>query len=264
MVFGFFKKDKGNANAQPTVNASASSSNATVSTLNLSKEEAVKTLNLRKETLGITLEKKALKNVHARVAIVMDQSGSMSNLYKNGTVQAVIERILPIGLQFDDNGELDIWLFSDKFKRLDSITENDFYQYVNREIMNKRENQIWGGTRYAPVMQDVLTKYVSEEPSTIPTFVIFVTDGENFDHSQSESVIREASNHNIFWQFVGIGDEDFKFLKKLDDLKGRKIDNANFFQIENINKISDEELYNLLLNEYPVWEKEARQIGLIQ
>lgn len=57
----------------------------------------------------------------------------------------------------------------------------------------------------------------------------------------------------IFIQFVGIGNERFRFLEKLDDLDGRYVDNANFFSISDINKIQDHELYSLLLKEYPQW-----------
>lgn len=229
--------------------------------LNLSKEQAVEMLNLRKETFALTLEKKAIHNPRARVAVVMDESGSMSDLYENGTVQSVIERILPVALKLDDNGELDIWTFNSHFKRFPSITEEEFYNYVNREIMPKIS---WGGTRYAPVIYDIVKKYVKEEPSDIPTFVIFITDGENADREEARRAITEASNHNIFFQFIGIGNENFKFLQELDDLKGRKIDNADFFKIQNINKISDDDLYNKLMTEYPHWEKEARQLGMIQ
>lgn len=59
----------------------------------------------------------------ARVALAMDYSGSMSNLFYNGSIQKTISRLLPIALKFDDNGELESWLFSNKFKRLDAVNE---------------------------------------------------------------------------------------------------------------------------------------------
>ena len=75
--------------------------------LNLSKAESDNLLNLRKNTLQLCLEKTNLLNTKARVAVALDFSGSMSRLYKDGSVQAVIERLLPIAVQFDDNGEMD-------------------------------------------------------------------------------------------------------------------------------------------------------------
>ena len=41
------------------------------------------------------------------------------------------------------------------------------------------------------------------------------------------------------------------FLKKLDNINDRYVDNANFFALPNIVNIQDNQLYSLLLNEYP-------------
>ena len=46
-------------------------------------------------------------------------------------------------------------------------------------------------------------------------------------------------------------------------MEGRFIDNANFFHIKDIEKISDEELYNNLLNEFPEWLAEAKTKGIL-
>jgi vWA found in TerF C terminus len=251
-IFDAFKK--GNTQPQTT-------SQQATGGISLNKEQAVQTLNLRKETFALTLQKKSLTNVYARVAVAMDDSGSMRSEFKDGTVQSVLERLLPVAVKMDDNGELDMWLFSNNFKRLPSITERDFFDYVNREVMHRAS---WGGTSYAPIIRDITKKYAQEEPSNVPTFVIFITDGENSDKAEAKKAITEASYHNIFFQFIGIGNERFQFLQQLDDLAGRHIDNADFFKIENINRISDEQLYDKLMTEYPGWEREARRIGLIR
>ncbi|MFF2531621.1 vWA domain-containing protein [Brevibacillus sp. NPDC058079] len=260
----FLKKMFGGGNNQGNQGFSNSSQQGFGNTLHLTKEQAVQTLNLRKETFTLVLQKSGAISSRARVAVVMDMSGSMRPQFKDGTVQSVLERLLPVALRLDDNGELDVWLFDDGYKRLESISERDFYQYVDREIMGKRENQLWGTTSYAPVMQDVFQKYVVEEPSHLPTFVIFITDGNNDDKRNTTEMMQEASRYGIFWQFIGIGHERFEFLQKLDDLTGRVIDNANFFKLNDINVISDEELYARLMNEYPGWEQLARQKGILR
>lgn len=261
--FLFGNKDKNSAQNHLRQSQNSLKFSSQGSGLNMSKEEAISKLNMRKQTMSkICMTKGNLSNIRARVAVVMDYSGSMDYLYEKGIVQDIVERLLPIGLQFDDNGELDMWLFNDDFERLPSVTERDFYDYVNREIVNSRYHM--GGTNYAPVMKDVLEKYVYEEAVDYPSLVLFITDGDNFDKGQAESVIREASKNNIFWQFVGVGDNDFSFLERLDEMDGRFVDNANFFSIEDISRISDDELYARLLNEYPSWELQARKKGLIK
>lgn len=231
--------------------------------LNMQKKEAVNLLNMRKEKVDILcMQKPALGGIKARVGVAMDYSGSMSGEFKSGLVQEVVERLLPIALKFDDNGELDMWLFENGMRRLPSVTMNNFYQYVDKEILAKKWHM--GGTEYAPVMTDIMYKYMNEEPSDTPTYIIFITDGDNSDKRATEAVIRESCKHNIFWQFVGIGDASFGFLQKLDDLTGRPIDNTDFFQVNDVRKMTDEQLYANLLNEYPGWEAQARQMGLVR
>ena len=109
-------------------------------------------------------------------------------------------------------------------------------------------------------------KYTREEPSNLPTLTLFITDGDNFssDKFHTTQEIVNASKHPIFWQFVGIGNSSFDYLEELDEMTGRYIDNANFFSVNDLESISDEELYNRLLAEYPVWIKEAKDKKILK
>lgn len=219
----------------------------------LSKEESRKIINLRKENLEktISLEKPTLATRVSRVAVVMDYSGSMRSMYKDGTVQAVLERLLPIAMKFDDNGEMEFWLFDDGFRRMPNITLDNFYGYVDREILSHGYHM--GQTNYSPVMEDIIHKYTVEDPAPLPDYILFITDGGNADKSAATKTITKASRFPIFWQFVGIGKSTFEFLEKLDDLEGRYVDNANFFAINDLMNLTDKELYGKLLDEYPSW-----------
>lgn len=73
----------------------------------------------------------------------------------------------------------------------------------------------------------------------------------------------EAAKLPMFWQFVGLGGRGYGILKKLDDMTGRVIDNCNFFELDDLDDISEEALYENMLEEFPSWLKEAREIGLI-
>lgn len=222
--------------------------------LNLSKDESLHLLNLRKDQVNLLcLEKKPLQNLTSRVGVVLDFSGSMDALYRNGTVQAVLERLFPIALQFDDNGEMELWIFSNGFHRLENITMENYYGYIKREIMGKYE---MGGTKYAPALKDVYKKYMVEDPAELPNYIIFITDGDNGDKSEAIEVITKMAKYPIFIQFVGLRSSHystFDFLENLDEMEGRYVDNANFFEIKDINKEEDKELYDKLLREYPQW-----------
>ena len=222
--------------------------------INLSKEESMKKISLRKDKIISLAKERDLSDVRSRVALVLDFSYSMEDLFEDGTVQSIIERIIPLALHFDDNGELDFWIFSDGFKRLDGITLDNFYGLAKKV---KKHNSM-GGTKYAPVMQDVDRFYIEEEPVNIPNYVIFITDGDNQDKERAEEIISKISHHPIFFQFIGVGRSSFEFLEKLDEMDGRYMDNANFFSVKDINFMSDDDLYDKLFAEFPSWLKNEK------
>ena len=222
--------------------------------INLSKEESIKKISLRKDKVISLAKERDLSGVKSRVALALDFSGSMSSLFEDGTVQSIIERLIPLALNFDDNGELDFWIFNDGAKKLDGITLDNFYGLAD-DI--KKYNDM-GGTSYAPVMEDIDNFYIKEEPLNLPNYVIFITDGDNSDEYRAESMITKISNHPIFFQFIGVGNSSFSFLEKLDEMDGRYIDNANFFSVSDINSMSDDDLYDKLFAEFPSWLRDSR------
>lgn len=223
--------------------------------ITLTKEDTIKKINLAKDEVhAIRLSKKPLIDQTVYGALVLDYSGSMRSLYENGTVQAVIEKSLPIAMEFDDDGEMEVWIFNGGFYRLPNINLKNVYDYVNREIISFYG---YGGTNYAPVMKDILKSYTKKTSAGLfkkaspkfPEYVIFITDGDNFDKHETDKIIVEASKYPIFWQFIGIGNDDFNYLRKLDDMKNRYVDNADFFVVKDINDIT----YDKLFDEFPEW-----------
>lgn len=219
--------------------------------LNLSKEDSLRLLDVRKETVKMVCLEKPVLNQKVRVAAVLDYSGSMEQRYNSGEVQATLERLFPIAIQFDDNGEMEVWIFDHEFHRLPNMTMDNYYGYVEKEIKDKKYPM--GGTKYAPVMKDVLKRYYEEEPASIPNFVLYITDGNNSDREDAIITMREASYYSTFWQYIGIGGAAFTFLKALDDLDDRLVDNANFFAFNNLIDGSDSDLYKKLMQEFPKW-----------
>lgn len=242
-MFGFFKKNK-KESAVSNVAADAK----TVSVIK-KRADLLKTVSITK---GIK------ETTKSRVALVLDYSGSMDYLYRTGFVQELLERLMPLGINFDDNGAIDVILFHNKAKDLGEVTLSNFTGFIKREILAKHS---MGGTSYASAINLVVDKY-KDEPGD-PVYCIFVTDGECMTERASEDAIIKASKYGIFWQFVGIGDENFSFLKRLDDMSGRQIDNANFFKVKKLKKMSDEELYSKMMAEYPEYLVKAEQVGII-
>lgn len=208
--------------------------------------------NLNKVLIDMSKGSKIDMSKHtARVALAMDYSGSMDMLFFDGSVQRVINRLLPIAMKFDDNGELESWLFSNSYERLKAATEKNYENYVVK-VMGKAHMSM-AGTYYAPVLNDIVNYYKNESPSSVPAFVIFITDGENSDRDATDHIIKELSNYNMFVQFVGIGDENFRYLKSLDYMDDRKCDNTGFIAVKDMDKMTDNDLYTEILRQYKDW-----------
>lgn len=245
---GLFSKLFGGNKTEVEEKVQSTPVNTTASVIDMSKSAE----NLNKVLIDMSKGSKIDLTKHvARVALAMDYSGSMNRLYYNGSVQNVITRLLPIALKFDDNGELESWLFSNQEERLSAVNVNNYENYVQKVMMKARMSM--GGTNYAPALKDMVKYYKDIEPSSVPAFIIFITDGENFDKAETNKIIKELSNYNIFVQFIGIGNEKFTYLKSLDNMEGRVHDNTGFIAVKDMNKMTDGELYTELLSQYKDW-----------
>jgi hypothetical protein len=219
--------------------------------------DLVKKINLHKQNVSIVLEKRGLAGRNVRVKFAIDQSGSMGRQYRDSTVQDTVERLYAAALKMDDDGDLEVWSFNTNSYRKPAVNMSNVDGYVFNNIY------CTGGTNYAPVMSDIIRDCVAEE-SDAPALVIFITDGDNSDPDAAEKIIKEASSTPIFWQFVGIGSEEFRFLKQIDNMGGRVVDNANFFALNDLRDIGDIELYQRLLGEFPDWIKAATSKGILK
>ena len=225
------------------------------------REGAPKLLSLVKP-LKIQLTKHNLSDCVARVGLVMDASGSMIGRYTNGTVSDICKRILPLALQFDDDGQLDCWFYSAIFKRMPAITMKNYEQAVpfywpafiaGLGVMN-----------YEPlVMNSVFSEY---KDGVLPAYVIFITDGCVDATESIRDIIVKSSRYPIFWQFVGVGgsEYDYGILESLGtQLPGSYVKNASFFALDDFKKVSDEQLYSKLLRDFPQWLEAAKSCGII-
>ena len=94
-------------------------------------------------------------------------------------------------------------------------------------------------------------------------FVIFISDGGVQANKEIERLIVDASKLPIFWQFIGLGGSNYGVLERLDSMSGRVVDNCNFFSLDDIHSISEQELYERLLTEFPQWLRDAREKKII-
>jgi stress response protein SCP2 len=252
--------------------------------------EAPQLVNLVKRA-AVSLEKRGLGEHTARVALCLDISGSMAMLYRSGKIQKLAERILALGLRFDDDGEVDTFLFGRAGHQAESMNLGNVRQYTSDVL---RRHPLETSTNYGAAMKLIRRHYFgfdgprdSPYSDRFPVYVMFVTDGATFDEDVAREQVRSSSYEPLFWQFMAIGSssralggggrrrglfggggssrgsQEFRFLEELDDMGGRFLDNADFFSVADPAQVSDDELFDLLMTEYPGWLAQARQRGLL-
>lgn len=261
----------------PPPKASASPSSAPTSparTVDLEKRlaaQAPRLISLAKP-IRLSLEKKQLTQTRARVAFVLDASGSMMGQFRSGNVQAVLDRIAPLAVQFDDDESMELWAFADKCAKYDDVSLANLDGYVERLTKKEKRGFFSGislsivqglgcGNNEPPVMRDIIQTY---KDSDLPAYVVFITDGGIYKNDEIKALLKEASDYPIFWQYVGLGGQRYGILEALDTLPGRTVDNANFFAIDDFRNIQDQALYDRLLDEFPAWLNAARQAGILR
>ncbi|OPC80162.1 toxic cation resistance protein [Embleya scabrispora] len=212
---------------------------------------------------GVSLEKNRLAGVRAAVYLVLDRSGSMAPFYKNGSVQALADRVLAAAAHFDDDGTVPVIFFDTKAYAAEEISLDNYGGRI--AALHKKLGHM-GTTDYVSAMEAVIAHYRSCG-ATDPAFVIFQTDGAPNNAKAAEKTLCKAAELPIFWQFIGFGRDEFRFLHRLDDLpapKFRVVDNAGFFEAgADPRRMPDATLYDNLMNEFPEWLQTAKSAGVL-
>lgn len=227
-----------------------------------------KLLDLTKRA-AVSLEKKGLGEHTARVAICLDISGSMYRLYGSGKIQQLAERVLALGMRFDDDASIDCFVFGEGAHAAGAMGIDNYASYV-KEVLTA--HPLEAATYYGKAMAVIRAHYFGSDaprstPHTdVPVYVMFITDGATFDEDIASRHVMSSSYEPLFWQFMAIGRSrrDFAFLEGLDDMKGRFLDNADFFNVEDPASLSDDQLFELMTTEYPNWLQQARGKGLLR
>ncbi|MDI9918972.1 VWA domain-containing protein [Rhodococcus sp. IEGM 1379] len=222
-------------------------------------------LDLRKREVAKVLLTKGGNGIRARVILVIDKTGSMNKQYKTKVVHRVVERMIPVAIQVDDDGKLEPYLYAVGFHKLPEIAVHEAeswsetYLHLRGKHGGFNYDAIGAVNREIPIMTEIISRLT---PGATPTLVLFFTDGGFSERREITKLMRAASALPAFWQFVGIGKANYGVLEKLDDLDGRIVDNAGFFALDDIDTVSDAELYSRLLSEFPDWYKAAVAAGV--
>ncbi|MER7174083.1 VWA domain-containing protein [Streptomyces mesophilus] len=228
-------------------------------------EETAPALVSLYKSAGVSLTKHGLDGQRAAVYLVVDYSGSMKPYYKNGSVQALADRVLGLSAHLDDDGQVPTVFFSTDIDAVETI-ELAGHQGRIEQIVSRLGHM--GKTSYHLAMDAVIDHYL-DSGTTAPALVVFQTDGGPINKLAAERYVCKAAKLPLFWQFIGFGDphsKQFDFLRKLDELAvphKRVVDNAGFFHAgHDPLAVPDDVLYDQLVQEFPRWLDAARAQGI--
>lgn len=240
-------------------------------------------LNLRKQQVEHSMQKAgATAPIVARVIVVLDASGSMGELYLRNTVAKAVERMAAVAAALDDDATMQAWTFATNPARLPDLQIGDLPAWLQLHV---RCGQLRiGGRKKRPfesrngqvdmvrvgiqneeqkVIREIRA-FVHQFPLPVPTLVLFFSDGGVYNDDEIEHELRGAAEQPIFWQFIGLGNNDYGVLEQFDELPNRRIDNVGFFALDDIDRVGDQELYDRVLREFPKWISAARAAGILR
>ncbi|MBH0780019.1 VWA domain-containing protein [Nocardia sp. NEAU-351] len=224
-------------------------------------------LDLRKQAVAKVLLTKGAQGARARIVLVIDKTGSMTSLYRKGVLKRVVQRMIPVAIQLDDDGRLEPYLYANKFAALPPVTVDradewcDTFLHLSGKRGGIDYGRIGAVNNEIPIMREIMDTL---DPAADPTLVLFFTDGGFHEKRKITALMREASTLPIFWQFIGLGRADYGILRALDTMDGRVVDNAGFFAVDDIDRTTDDNLYQRLLGEFPDWLIAARAAGILR
>lgn len=230
-------------------------------------EETAPALVSLYKSAAISLRKHGLEGGRAAVYLVLDYSGSMRPYYEDGSVQALADRVLGLSAHLDDDGRVPVVFFSTE---VDAVEEISLAGHEGRVTAIAAGLGHMGKTAYDAAMEAVIDHYL-DSGSSAPALVIFQTDGGPLNKVATERYLCKAARLPLFWQFVGFGNtrsSQFDFLRRLDELPvpaARVVDNAGYFHAgPDPRAVTDAELYDRLLGEFPAWLAAARAAGIVR
>ncbi|AND75454.1 putative von Willebrand A domain protein [Acinetobacter phage vB_AbaM_ME3] len=209
------------------------------------------------EDVVISLQKKGVTNIpkDINVSLVLDQSGSMSNYFGNGTVANILRHLLGISNVIDDDGNLPFVVYHSQ--AFDAGTLNvSQYDQVEHILGESIRKYGFGGTAYTPAIDAILKKLggggflgglFGNPLASIKgkQLITFITDGEtsSSDEREFEAKIKQIeSSNNVYVQLICVGFHS-NFLSSLGD----RYDSVGYSSIADFSK-TDAELIDAVVN----------------
>lgn len=115
----------------------------------------------QKDTIKIDLKKKGIdKPPIIRLGATFDLSGSTHDAFRNGYYEVMTERVTAVAGVLDDNGQMEMFGYSDEAVRFKDAEIDNYGKYVHDNILAGRHGMdMWHGTHFHAGMELVLEHY---------------------------------------------------------------------------------------------------------
>lgn len=214
----------------------------------------------KKVDSAVSIQKSAgLNGLRFDVIGLLDESGSMGYMFRDGTVQTTVERALAWTAGVDADGLAPFGGFASGFKWHGDVDLSNVMGIVDREGWTT-----WGSTDLAAGLKAALDLAKQAEN---PVYLLVVTDGAPNDRSAVVDLIEEMSQYPIFIKVLLLGNDHggYQFVRYLDDMDGlRLFDNLDAQHIPTPSALSDDEFNSLMTEELSVAVDKMKYLGLAQ
>lgn len=209
----------------------------------------------RAESVGVSLRKRNLAGMRGRVVVVLDHSGSMHGDYASGLVQKLLERTLAFGLQIDSDAAIEVIAFDSRVWPTRNVSLTD-YRQAAASVWHRNA---MGSTDLTAALGAV--KLIGGSTKE-PVVCVVITDGQPNDTRTATAAVVDLARYPVFLKFLAL--RDVPYLRQLDDMDGRLVDNADAKTIEDPAGISDEDFAEAMADEWDGWLTAAKSVGVIR
>jgi hypothetical protein len=225
------------------------------------------------DAVKVSLAKKDLQGIRARVILLLDFSGSMAGGYVSGKVQALIRRVLAFGMNVDTDGQIEVFRFGSSVDSRPLIVDAGNYATA-ADVLAQGQ---MGSTNLTAGLRKI-AEIAREAGEVIYLFVI--TDGQPDDDASAVLQYVELADLPVFVKNLAI--REVSFLKNVDEFKParglfgrqrpdpvyaplatRTVDNCNTQFVYDPDGLSPEKFAELATVEWHDWFIAAQHAGIL-
>lgn len=186
--------------------------------------------------------------------VVIDVSKSMYKTFKDGQVQKIVEDLFKFAEYIDRDRQIEVVIFGNEPVYIGTMNKSNIDGFIKREIFDK--HNINQATNYGSMIDFIVTKNLRNKS---PSFAFVITDGDATDKEQAKLWLMQSARSNVFFQFWGIGKENFSFLDNCHQYMTAPVLNIDIQKHANFDNFDTYVIEKSIGKGYSNWLKYAKE-----